>query len=171
MNSRVNTYRTRTRGVALPIVLLIAAMMLMTSAAWFEQSIVSARNSAGMYDHLLAFHAADAALTACARAIVAGSIQGMPAVTGEPVGWRSQALFDAGATTPFASWPTSPTSLMPRCLVEAWSLTNRPGARAYLVTARGYGRLADAQAWIQLQLVIDGDRIETHWRRVAARPF
>jgi Tfp pilus assembly protein PilX len=165
------TYGAQMRGTALPIVLLIAAMMLATSAAWFEQSIASARNSAGMYDHLLAFHAADAALTVCARTIVSGSIQGMAAVNGEPVGWRSQTVFETSAIAPFTSWPTSSPSRAPRCLIEGWLLTNRPDARAYLVTARGYGRNADAQAWLQLQLVIDGDRIEKHWRRVAARPF
>lgn len=162
------------RGVALPIVLLIAAMMLATSAAWFEQSIISTRNASGMYDHLLAFHAADSALTVCARNLVAGSMQSIAASEGEPVGWRSQAAFEANAMTPFSSWPASLSVRAPQCLIEAWSLVNRTDrkdARAYLVTARGYGRNVDTQAWLQLQVVIDSGVVEKHWRRVAARPF
>jgi hypothetical protein len=50
-------------------------------------------------------------------------------------------------------------------------LTNRANAQAYLLTARGYGRNQDSQAWLQLQLVIDGGAVEKHWRRIAARPF
>jgi len=168
------TRRAHMRGIALPIVLLIAAMMLATSAAWFEQSITSGRNASGMYDHLLAFHAADSALTVCARSLVTGSMQGIPAAEGEPVGWRSQTAFEASAIAPFASWPTSLSARAPQCLIETWTLTNRTDrkdARAYLVTARGFGRNADAQAWLQLQLVIDGNVVEKHWRRVAARPF
>jgi Tfp pilus assembly protein PilX len=164
----------RMQGAALPIVLLIAALMLATSAAWFEQSIGSARNAVGMADHLLAFHAADAALMICARNIVTGSTQSMAAGEGEPAGWRSQAVFDANAFAPFASWPASLSSRAPQCLIEAWALTNRADstdARAYLVTARGFGRNADTQTWLQMQVVIDGDKVEQHWRRVAARPY
>ena len=47
----------------------------------------------------------------------------------------------------------------------------RPEARAYLLTARGFGRTRDSQAWVQLELVLDGEKVERHWRRVAARPF
>jgi hypothetical protein len=56
-------------------------------------------------------------------------------------------------------------------MVEGWSLPARPDARAYLLTSRGFGMNNDSQVWLQMQLVIDGDRIERHWRRVAARPF
>jgi Tfp pilus assembly protein PilX len=161
----------RSRGLALPVVLLIAAMMLTTSAAWFEQTVVAARNAAGILDHLVAMHAADSALTVCARNLVNGSLAGTPPASGEPVGWKSQATFESNAIAPFASWPASLSVRAPQCLVEAWRLSNRANAQAYLITARGYGRSVDSQMWMQLQVVIDGGVVEKHWRRVAARPF
>lgn len=161
----------RDRGIALPVVLLIAAMMLTTSAAWFEQSVATARNAAGMADHLIALRAADSALSTCARNVVNGSLAGVPGVGGEPVGWKSQTTFESNAVAPFASWPTSLSFRRPQCLIETWQLTNRASAQAWLVTARGYGRKVDSQMWLQLQLVIVGNSVEKHWRRVAARPF
>jgi Tfp pilus assembly protein PilX len=163
--------RTRSRGIALPVVLLISAMMLATSAAWFEQSVAVARNTAGMHDHLIALHAADAALSLCARNLVNGPTVSAPGVSGEPIGWKLQATFEANAIAPFMSWPASLSFRAPQCLIESWQLTNRPNAHAYLVTARGYGRKVDSQMWLQLQLVIQDGVIEKHWRRVAARPF
>jgi hypothetical protein len=47
----------------------------------------------------------------------------------------------------------------------------RPEVRAYLLTARGFGRTLESQAWVQLELVVDGDKTEQRWRRVAGRPF
>ncbi|AXF00330.1 hypothetical protein CUJ88_13915 [Paraburkholderia hospita] len=155
-------------------------MMLATSAAWFEQSVAAARNAAGMADHLIALHAADSALSTCARNVVNGSfagipgipgIPGMPGVGGEPVGWKSQTTFESNAIAPFASWPTSLSFRAPQCLIEKWQLTNRASAQTWLVTARGYGRKVDSQMWLQLQLVVEGSTVEKHWRRVAARPF
>jgi Tfp pilus assembly protein PilX len=163
--------RAHTTGATLPIVLLIASMMLATSAAWFEQSVAAARGAAGMYDRLLAFHAADSALAKCARNVIAGSASVMPAGVGEPAGWRSQAIFAANAVGSTVAWPAALSLHPPRCLIEAWRLVNRPDAQAYLLTARGYGRSQDSQAWLQLQLVVDGSVVERHWRRVAARPF
>ncbi|HEY1999413.1 MAG TPA: hypothetical protein VGH41_20175, partial [Paraburkholderia sp.] len=63
----------RIRGTALPVVLLIASMMLTTSAAWFEASLAAARGVADLRDTLQAFHAADSALTICAQAVLAGT--------------------------------------------------------------------------------------------------
>ncbi|MEM5344901.1 hypothetical protein [Paraburkholderia azotifigens] len=163
--------RARNQGIALPVVLLIAAMMLTTSAAWLEQTVAAARNATAIYDHLLAMHAADSALTSCARNLINGSVSGLPGASGEPVGWKSQATFESSAIAPFASWPMSLSFRAPQCLIEKWRLTNRANAQAYLVTARGYGRSTDSQTWLQLQLVIDSGAIEKHWRRVAARPF
>ncbi|MBN3753814.1 hypothetical protein G3N95_12760 [Paraburkholderia sp. Tr-20389] len=171
---RSRRLRARSQGIALPVVLLIAAMMLTTSAAWFEQTVAAARNAAGIGDHLIALHAADSALTACARNLVNGSLTGVSPVqgaSGEPVGWKSQTTFESSAITPFASWPVSLSVRAPQCLIETWRLSNRANAQAFLVTARGYGRSADSQMWLQLQLVIDGSVVEKHWRRIAARPF
>jgi hypothetical protein len=165
----VSTHALRSRGAALPIVLMISSMMLITSAAWFETSLAAARASTNLRDALQAFHAADSALTLCARAVAAGTAPVATAVATEPTGWKLEPTFAAGAFAPVASWPGSASA--PQCLAEAWRLSARPEVKAYLLTARGFGRTLESQAWVQLELVVDGDKTEWHWRRVAARPF
>ena len=88
--------RPRIRGIALPVVLVIASMMLVTSSAWFEAALFEARNARLIADDLLAFHAADAALMLCTRALASGAMlaPAAPAQAGEPDGWRQQATFD-----------------------------------------------------------------------------
>jgi hypothetical protein len=159
------------RGVALPVVLLIVSMMLVTSAAWFEASLFEARNAAAVLDDLQSFHAADGALTLCSRVLIDGTAAASPASAqmGEPQQWQHQDAFEALATTPAATWPGSVRP--PQCLVEAWRIATRPSARAWLVTARGFGATDDAQSWLQMQIVLDGTHVERHWRRVVARPF
>jgi Tfp pilus assembly protein PilX len=166
--------RARHRGVVLPIVLLMSAMMLATSAIWFETSLAATRAAANVRDYLQAFHAADSALTLCARSVVAagadaGVSEATQAASGEPVQWKLETAFEAGAITPVAQWPGSLRA--PQCLTEAWRLATRADARAYLLTSRGFGRTGDSQVWLQMELVIDGETIERHWRRVVARPF
>ncbi|HEY3598608.1 MAG TPA: hypothetical protein VGL08_13980 [Paraburkholderia sp.] len=161
---------SRSGGAALPIVLMLSSMMLTTSAAWFETSIAAARSAANLHDQLLAFHAADSALALCAKRIVAGTVSvAGPAAAAEPVAWKLPAVFEAAAFAPVASWPGA--VLPPQCFAETWRLATRADAQAWLVTVRGYGRTRDSQVWLQLQLVIDGDTVERHWRRIAARPF
>lgn len=161
---------TTARGVALPVVLVIASMMLVTSAAWFEASLLEARNASAIADHLRAFHAADAALALCTRALVEGSAtvpeQLQP---GEPAQWRQTSIFEQQAITPAATWRGSMRP--PQCLFEPWRIDDRPEARAFLITARGFGAGDDTQSWLQAQVVLEDARVETHWRRVAARPF
>ena len=148
-------------------------MMLTTSAAWFETSLAAARGTGNVRDYLQAFHAADSALTLCARSVVAAAPSEPPPVAslspGEPTQWKHEAAFDAGAVAPVARWPGSLRA--PQCLIEAWRLDTRPDARAYLLTSRGFGRTKESQVWLQMELVITGELIERHWRRVAARPF
>ncbi|MFM0120829.1 hypothetical protein P0D73_18425 [Paraburkholderia sp. RL18-101-BIB-B] len=168
-----NVSRARQRGLVLPIVLLISTMMLVTSAAWFETSLAAARGTTNVRDYLQAFHAADSALNLCARSVIAAaSAQSgapTPVAAGEPTHWKLAAAFEAGAVTPVAQWPGSLRA--PQCLIEAWRLATRADARAYLLTSRGFGRVSESQVWLQMELVIDGQKIERHWRRVAARPF
>jgi Tfp pilus assembly protein PilX len=161
----------RYSGVVLPIVLLISVMMLATSAVWFETSLAAARAATDVRDYLQAFHAADSALNLCSRSVIAaGSEAAAPqAASGEPAQWKLESAFEAGAITPVAQWPGSLRP--PQCLIEAWRLATRADAQAYLLTSRGFGRTSDSQVWLQMELVIDGDAIERHWRRVAARPF
>jgi hypothetical protein len=160
---------THLHGAALPAVLLISSMMLTTSAAWFEATLAATRGAANLHDALHAFHAADSALKFCARIVMTGATPVASISTTEPVGWKHEPEFTAGAVTPAAQWPGS--VLPPQCLMEGWRLTARPDARAYLLTARGFGRARNSQAWLQLELVVDGETTERHWRRVAARPF
>jgi len=169
-----NSWAAR-RGVALPVVLLITSIMLVTSAAWFEAALLARRNADAVADHLQSFHAADAALVLCSRALTDGSLAAPAAVTqsGEPQAWQQQEGFERQAVTPVAAWAGSGRA--PQCFVEAWRIDSRPLARVYLVTARGFGVSAETQSWLQDQLVIEGsgeaERVEHHWRRVAARPF
>jgi hypothetical protein len=162
--------RSRNRGAALPIVLMLSAMMLATSAAWFETSLAAARGAANLHDQLIAFHAADSALSLCAQQVVAGEVSpGEAATQGEPAAWKVAAVFNAAAFAPVATWPGS--SEPPQCAVEPWRLATRPDAHAWLLTARGFGGTRDTQAWLQLQLVVENGLVERHWRRVATRPF
>jgi len=66
---------------------------------------------------------------------------------------------------------TPPSGQLIGNLAEAWRLSTRPEAGAYVLTARGFGRAMESQAWVQLELVVDGDKTEQRWRRVAGRPF
>jgi len=158
------------RGIALPVVLVIASMMLVTSSAWFEASLLESRNANLVADHLLAFHAADAALSLCTGALVNGSLSvPSPSQSGEPDGWRQQATFEAEAIAPVSTWPVSVRP--PRCLVEPWRVDSRPAVRVYVITARGFGASDDTQSWLQVQVVFDGSHVERHWRRIVARPF
>ncbi|PYE23229.1 hypothetical protein C7410_108126 [Paraburkholderia silvatlantica] len=167
--------RVARRDVALPVVLLVVAMMLVTSAAWFEAALLARRNADVVADHLQSFHAADAALVLCSRALTNGALA-VPAEAaqfGEPQVWRRQDSFERQAIAPVAAWPGSVRS--PQCIVEAWRIESRPLIRAYLVTARGFGASEDTQSWLQDLLVFDAaddaTRAEHHWRRVVARPF
>ncbi|CAB3781164.1 hypothetical protein LMG28614_01176 [Paraburkholderia ultramafica] len=147
-------------------------MMLATSAVWFETSLAAARAATNVRDYLQAFHAADSALNLCSRSVIAAGSEAAAApqvASGEPTQWKTESAFEAGAITPFAQWPGSLRA--PQCLIEAWRLATRADARAYLLTSRGFGRTNESQVWLQMELVIDGDAIERHWRRVAASPF
>lgn len=166
------THRASQHGIVLPIILLIATMMLATSAVWFETSLAASRSAINLRDYLQAFHAADSALISCTRTVIATTAEADSAATlssAEPTQWKLKSAFEAGAITPVAQWPGSLRA--PQCLIEAWRLANRTDARAYLLTSRGFGRREDSQVWLQMQLVIEGETIERHWRRVAARPF
>ncbi|MGF6807994.1 Tfp pilus assembly protein PilX [Paraburkholderia sp. Clong3] len=170
-NCQGGARRAHQRGVVLAIVLLISAMMLATSAIWFETSLAAARAATNVRDYLQAFHAADSALSWCERNVLSasGDAPDAPLTSGEPTQWRLETAFDAGAITPVAQWPGS--SRAPQCLIEPWRLASRPNASAYLLTARGFGRSSESQIWLQMEVVTEDGAIERHWRRVAARPF
>jgi Tfp pilus assembly protein PilX len=160
--------RSLSRGATLPIVLMLAAMMLITASAWLQTALVAARSTVAMRERVQAFHAADSALIRCGSMLSAA----LPSSGGEPSRWRLKTSFEgaaAAAMTPFGSWPYAYRT--PQCLIETWAQPGNPGNASYLITARGFGVTADSEAWLQLR-IDSADGVATqHWRRVVARPF
>lgn len=155
----------RNRGMALPSALMLASMMLTTSAAWLEASIAQARLSAGVHEHLRATQAADVALTLCADALQAGVAPVLPASSESPPAWMKVETFEGPAAyEPVSSWPGSVSA--PRCVIEVLPVEGRAGA--YRITARGFGATRTAQAWLQLTLWNEGGRQRRAWRRIVA---
>jgi Tfp pilus assembly protein PilX len=167
--------RRRSGGIALPIVLLISSMLLVTAAAWLEAALVGARATGNSEDRVQAFHSADSALLRCAR-IALESLPQPRNLTGplgsEPNKWRLKASFEgvsANAVMPFASWPHA--AKPPQCLIETWPARTGDGGGAFLITARGFGRRAGSESWLQQQIEITGNGAVGHWRHVVAKPF
>ncbi|WP_321796245.1 pilus assembly PilX N-terminal domain-containing protein [Caballeronia sp. J97] len=157
--------RSPTRGATLLIVLILAAMMLITTGAWLQTSLVAARTTIAARERVQAFHAADSALIRCSRMLDL-ALPSIPQSKDEPSRWRAKASFEgpsAAAITPFASWPYARRA--PQCLIESWADTS------YLITARGFGATAESEAWLQLRIDIAEGASAQHWRRVVARPF
>ncbi|MDR5820887.1 MULTISPECIES: pilus assembly PilX N-terminal domain-containing protein [unclassified Caballeronia] len=160
--------RSHSRGATLPIVLMLAAMMLVTASAWLQTSLVAARSTVATRERVQAFHAADGALLRCSGMLAAA----LPAMNSEPSRWRSKASFEGAAplaVRPFDTWPYAYRA--PQCLIEAW--THPPGTAevSYLITARGFGATPDSETWLQLRIDVADDVSAQHWRRVVARPF
>jgi Tfp pilus assembly protein PilX len=158
--------RSRSRGATLPIVLILAAMMLMTASAWLQTSLVAARTTLAARERVQAFHAADSALIRCSRMLALALPATSPSPNDEPSRWRMKTSFEGSsalATTPFAAWPYARRA--PQCVIEAWT-----GA-SYVVTARGFGATADSEAWLQLRIDVNEGVTTQHWRRVVAKPF
>lgn len=161
--------RLRDAGLALPAVMAVAAAVVALAGTWFESALTESRRTRALSDRMIAFHAADAALTACIVRLRSGAAPYLdePASQGEePRAWRrAPALRVADAFEPFASWPLA--AQPPRCLIEAWRGAGPAGSRAYLVTARGVGGDAASVVWLQSQLALrDGRIVAQRWRRV-----
>nr|WP_226382848.1 MULTISPECIES: hypothetical protein [Burkholderia] len=160
-------------GVALPGVLAVTASLIVMSSAWFEIATTEMRRMTNVASRSVAFRAADAALEACADALLSGAasdaVAGTAASAREPAGWRQPGVFDGGgAFRPYAGWPGAAQG--PSCVIEAWKLPARPDARAYLVTARGVGATKDTVEWLQLQIAVERGGVERRWRRAVGRP-
>ena len=180
MKKRVRS-RPYSRGIALPIVMLMSSMLLVTAAAWLEAALVSARTTTSLGDRVQAFHSADSALIRCAR-IALDSVPELPelseqknftgALADEPNRWRLKASFEgasANVVRPFATWPHAIRP--PQCLIEAWPAQARDHAGAFLITARGFGRTAGSESWLQQQVEVGEGGTVRHWRRIVAKPF
>jgi Tfp pilus assembly protein PilX len=163
------------RGIALPIVLLMSSMLLVTVAAWLEAALVSARTTTNLGERVRAFHSADSALIRCASI----TLDAMPELKGnteplaaEPNKWRLKTSFEGASATavmPFASWPYAIHP--PQCLIEVWPARDGNQAGVFLITARGFGRMADNEFWLQQQIEMGEGGVVRHWRRVVAKPF
>jgi Tfp pilus assembly protein PilX len=163
--------RARSRGVALPIVLLLAALMLVTASAWLQTSLVAERSAVAVRERVQAFHAADSALIRCAG-LLASAVPSAGFIGQEPAAWRNKASFEGANTVaimPFASWPYARRA--PQCLIERWNTPADSASASYLVTARGFGTAPESEAWLQLRVDIANGVRTQHWRRVVARPF
>lgn len=150
-------------------------MLLVTAAAWLEAALVSARTTTNLGERVQAFHSADSALIRCAR-IALDSLPELKSLNGplaaEPNKWRLKASFEgasASAVTPFASWPYAIRP--PQCLIEVWPVRANDQAGAFLITARGFGRMADNESWLQQEIEMGENGVVRHWRRVVAKPF
>lgn len=155
------------RGVALPSALMLAAMMLTTTAAWLEVSFAQTRHAADVHAHLRASHAAQSALTLCDQALRAGGAPVLSAPHGLPPHWTTAGAFDhPAAYEPVPSWPGS--ARPPQCLIEEARFEGNPDARGYWITARGFGANEAARAVLQLVIRQEGGRERRAWRRVLA---
>jgi Tfp pilus assembly protein PilX len=166
--------RRKSRGVVLPIVLLLSSMLLVTAAAWFEMDLARARATANSIDRIIAFHAADSALIRCSQLSVIGAppMDSTALLATEPAGWRSKSSFDLAsgqALTPFSSWPHSARA--PQCLIEPWPSASSSNASAFLITARGFGGAKASEVWLQEQVTVVHGAWSRRWRRIVARPF
>jgi Tfp pilus assembly protein PilX len=167
--------RKHSHGIALPIVLVMSSMLLVTAAAWLEAALVSARTTANLGERVQAFHSADSALIRCAS-IVLDSLPELKSRTdplaAEPNKWRLKTSFEgasASAVMPFASWPYAVRP--PQCLIEAGPARDNDQAGAFLITARGFGRMANNESWLQMEIEMGESGVVRHWRRVVAKPF
>jgi len=75
----------------------------------------------------------------------------------------------ADVVTPFASWPYAIRP--PQCLIEARPPRAHDQAGAFLITARGFGRMAGNESWLQQDIEIGASGVIRHWRRIVAKPF
>jgi hypothetical protein len=148
------------RGVVLAGVLCIAAAVLVLAAAWFEISTAQLRRMTGFEQRIRAFHAADAALEACAAMLARQfEIQG--------VGAEAEAGDDV--RHPFAHWPS--LAEPPVCRIEALDNPSAPGTRPYLVTAHASATDGSPPLWLQLQIALaSGVVVERRWRQLAGQP-
>ncbi|WP_162878179.1 pilus assembly PilX family protein [Trinickia diaoshuihuensis] len=151
---------------------MLASMMLATSAAWLEVSMARNRFDDNLREHLRASQAADSALALCVRDWRAGIAPAHPAWHTAPA---QRTAFDGlAAYEPVPSWPGS--ARPPHCVIEAVGPDSLEGpesdeqARAYRITARGFGALESTQAWLELTIARESGRERQAWRRILSAP-
>jgi hypothetical protein len=167
---RTRRARCRARhvsGAALPVVLMLTSMVSAAAIASFDAAIMVARRASNFEDALHSMQAAHVALELCLREHEAGRAPLLPSSAGA-MRWQERDPFsDAAAFAPLPTWPGGRRP--PQCLIEGLRSAGRPLARGYVVTARGFGASADAQAWAQVFVVREAGTESRHWRRIARR--
>lgn len=161
--------RARHRGMALPGALMLASMMLTTSAAWLEASSAQTRQASSIHEHLRATQAADSALSLCADGALAGLAPVLPLHRGGAPEWANAGTFDGPAAyEPVPSWPGSARA--PQCLIVATQVEGKSDTRIYRITARGFGANELAQVWLQLTIMREAGHERRAWRRLVSAP-
>lgn len=157
--------QARHRGIALPSALMLASMMLTNSAVWLEASVALSRFEGNVHEHLRAAHAADGALALCVRDWRAG----VAPVASARRGAIHARSFEGGAVyEPVPSWLGS--ARPPQCVIEVAVVEGNGDARAYWITARGFGQRESTQAWLELTIVRERDTERQSWRRIVSMP-
>lgn len=147
------------RGIVLPGALMLASMMLTTSAVWLETSIAQMRHAANVHEHLRATHAADSALALCADAMRAGIAPVLLTRPGELPQWSRPGAFAGPAVyEPAQSWPGSARA--PQCVIETGLVDDNADTRIYWITSRGFGANEAVQARVQLTIVREDKKRE-----------
>lgn len=168
--ARCFAQRSSVTGAALPVALMLTSMVSAAAIASFDAAIMGARRASNFEDALRSTQAANAALELCLSEHDAGRAPlALPGRAGA-ARWQERDPFgDAAAFAPLSRWPGA--SRPPQCLVEEWRIAGRPLARAYVITARGFGASVDAQAWAQVFVVREAGGQTHHWRRIARRRY
>lgn len=151
--------------MALPVALMLAVMMLATSAVWLEVSIGQTRHAANVLEHLRAAQAADSALVLCARDLKTGVAPVLSVQRDALPEWTKPRAFDHPFVyEPVASWPGSVRP--PQCLIEALPAQGDADASVYRITARGFGMNEAMQASLQLTIARTAGGERRAWRRI-----
>jgi Tfp pilus assembly protein PilX len=167
------------RGIALPFVLTLGALLLALVAASFDAVRSRTRAGANLLSRIQAFHAADAIVRLCERQVLPHSRTGAIAMVDRgatlelPQRWRARDAFEGHAREalePVARWPNA--ARVPQCLIEQWRVPV-PALAVYLITGRGFGASEETQVWLQTLIVVDetGRIVDREWRTIARRPF
>jgi Tfp pilus assembly protein PilX len=169
----INPNLSRQSGATLITVLILMAMLHVLAATSVSQAVINMNMAQHRYQYIQAFHAADAGIHLCMRLLESGQAPyRMWKGEEEPTYWRTLSAFEGPNPAAFylaASWPHA--ARVPQCLIEKGTWLRLPHAQAYLITVRGFGEIAKAQAWVQSITILEQGRWRHTWRQVAANPF
>lgn len=116
--------RLRQHGIALPIVLTLAALLLALVETSLEAVRSQVRTGANLLSRIQAFHAADSMVRWCDRKVLRErqtDIAEPAATPALPQRWRTRDAFEGPARMalePIAVWPNAARA--PQCLIERW---------------------------------------------------